>query len=211
MTRTILSLLVIASISGCAYNVPTISVAPTNIYTTYENKIPGNFALIVDDSVTNVSRQVRSSSHVCSAHTFPIVLGDSAASSINRLMESLFDNITTRSTMPTSDEMKRGNLKAAVVVKLDSFEPRVTCSMGFWSGSCTASADVSFGLVASGPSGRLAAFSSGGSKSADGDAGGACEGAARVLGDAISKSMKDALERMGERIANSQTLRQAQN
>ena len=109
--------------------------------------------------------------------------------------------------MPTAEEMSKGNIRAAIVVKMDAFDPRVTCQMGFWSGSCTASADVGFGLIATGPSGRLAAFSSSGSKIADGDAGSGCDGASRVLGDAVSKSMKDALERMGERIANSQNLR----
>jgi hypothetical protein len=207
MLRFVCITIAVAIMSGCAYQVPAINVSAPNVYTTYENRIPGSYVLLIDDSVTSVSRQMKASGHVCSAHTYPIFLGDSAGTSVKKLMESLFDNMTVVSSMPTTDEMKRNKVKGALVVKLDTFEPRFSCQMGLFSGTCTASADVAFGLIANGPAGRLVAFSSSGSKTADGGAGGACEGASVVLGDAISKSMKDALERMGERIANSPTLR----
>jgi hypothetical protein len=199
--------LVVVICSGCAYQVPAINVATPNVYTTYESKIQGNYILLVDESVTNISRDVRASGHVCSAHNYPIALGNSMSASVKRLMESLFENVNTAASMPSKEAMKHDNLNGAIVVKLDTFEPRFTCQVGLFSGTCSASADIGFGVLVNGPAGRLLGFSVSGSKTADGDAGGGCEGAATVLGTAISKSEKDALERMGERISNSQALR----
>lgn len=202
------ALLAIAIIgSGCAYQVPAVRVSAPNIYSTYDNKISGNYALVLDDSVTNISREIKASSHVCSAHTYPLNLGDSAGTAVKNVMTSLFENMSVRTSMPSMDEMRRSGLNGVFVVKLDTLDPRLNCQMGFFSGTCSASADVAFGVTGTGPSGRLLGFSVSGSKVADGSAGGACEGASMVLGDAISRSMKDALERMGERISNAPSLR----
>lgn len=43
----------------------------------------------------------------------------------------------------------------------------------------------------------------------DGEAGGACEGGATSLSEAISKAFREALERYAERVSNSTKLREA--
>ena len=47
------------------------------------------------------------------------------------------------------------------------------------------------------------------SRSSDGEAGGACEGGATSLSEAISKAFREALERYAERVSNSTKLREA--
>ena len=104
--------------------------------------------------------------------------------------------------------MKGGNVSGTIIVRLDSFQPRLACQMGFWSGTCTATADISFGVEVSGPSGRLLGTSIGASKTHDGDSGGACGDAANVFAEAYRLALRDALERMAERISNAPRLRQ---
>src|SRR5687768_14024000 len=103
MMRLAFLFLTASWLSGCAYNVPAINIAATNVYSTYDTKVPGTFALVLDDSVTNVSRQVKASGHVCSAHTYPIAIGDSIGVSVRKLMESQFDEVVVRTTMPSAD------------------------------------------------------------------------------------------------------------
>ncbi len=196
--------------SGCAYNVKPISMPALQIYSSYDEKIPGTWVVIIDDSAKNVVREISASSYVCSAHKYPINIGDTIAISIKRTMDSIFENVIERSNMPTSDELQQIDAQGTVLVKMDTFEPRLRCSMGFWSGSCTASTDIEFGVIVRGQQGRLFATSVSDSATTDGDSGVACEGAANVLGESISKSVREALERMGERLSNSPKLRKEQ-
>jgi hypothetical protein len=194
-------------LGGCSYAVKPVSMPAVNIYSSYEDKIPGTWIIVIDEGMENISREISTSSYACSAHKYPINAGGAIATSVKRTMRSIFENTIEQNTMPTKVELERQNASGVVLVKLDSFEPRVRCSAGFWSMSCTGSADVEFGIIVRGQSGKLLATSVGDSATVDGDGGGACEGAANVLSEAISKSVKEALERMGERLSNSPRIR----
>ncbi len=203
-------LLYVLILSGCAYNVKPISMPALQIYSSYDEKIPGTWVVVIDDSAKNVVRDISAASYVCSAHKYPINTGNTIATSIKRTMDSIFENVIERTNMPTSAELQRIDAKGTVLVKMDTFEPRLHCSMGFWSGSCTASTDIEFGVIVRGQQGKLFATSVGDSATTDGNSGGVCEGAANVLSESISKSVREALERMGERLSNSPKLRKEQ-
>jgi len=47
----VISGLIFLALSGCAYNVQPMSAKPVNIYSSYEEKIPGKFVVVVDDSL----------------------------------------------------------------------------------------------------------------------------------------------------------------
>jgi len=197
--------------SGCAYNVQPAPVPVVNVQASYDTKIGGGWALVLDDSLSNVSRQVKPASFVCSAHSFPVVLGDALPSSLRRMFEQVFEQVQTRATPPSVDSLSREALKGTLLVRLEEFSPRITCQTGFFSGTCSASADIAVSVNARGPDGTLFATTASGSKVADGSSGGACEGGSQVLGDAINRSMKDMLERLGERVSNAPRLREAGN
>lgn len=207
MNRLFTALTLIVVLPGCAYSVKPVSVSATNIYTSYDEKIAGSWVIVADEGMRNIEREISASSYVCSAHTFPMKVGDAISTSVKAMMASVFENTTARTVMPTVNDLRRDGSRGAVLVRLDSFEPRVRCSTGFWTGSCTASTDVSFGVTVRGTEGTLYATSVGDSATVDGDSGGACEGGATVLSESISKSVKKALERMGERLSNSRRLR----
>jgi len=206
-TRGLIVLAIVAS-SGCAYNVQPASMKVVNIHSSYDSKVPGRFAVVLDDSVRNVNREVKPSSHVCGAHRYPVSLGDAIAVSVKSTLASVLEQTTEQAAAPTAEQMSRAGLRGVVVVKMDEFSPKLNCSMGMFAGSCSASTDVSFGVNVRGPTGSLFATSAGGSKSFDGDAGGVCEGGANVLSESIARATRDALERLAERISSSPALRQ---
>lgn len=194
-------------VSGCAYNVQPVSTKAINIYSSYDSKVPGQYAVVLDDSIRHVNREIKPVSHVCSAHTYPIALGESIAISVKHTLDSVFEQTVEQSTMPSSETMKRLGLRGVVLVKMDDFSPRLSCSMGFWSGTCSGSTDMSFGINIRGTTGTLLSTSASGSRTFDGDSGGSCEGGANVLSESITRAAKDALERLAERISNSPRLR----
>lgn len=196
-------------LTSCAYQVQPTSAPAMNVYSSYAEEIPGTWFLVMDESLGNVSREIKPASYVCSANRYPISVGDAIKTSVSTTLDSVFENVVERSSMPTREELIDGKSHGTVLVKLDTFDSAVRCQEGFWTGSCTANTDIKFGVIVNGVDGRLFGTSVGGTAIADGDSGAACEGAASVISDSISKSLRDSLERMGERLSNSVQLRKA--
>jgi hypothetical protein len=186
-----------------------MSTRAVNNYSAYDDKIPGNYALVIDESMRNIERQIKPVTLVCQAHSYPIVIGDSLTVSVKQTLASIFESpIVEQTTVPSNDSMKKLGMTGVILVKLDDFSPRVVCVQGFWSGTCSGSTDVSFGVNIRGVVGPLFSSAASGSKTADGDAGAYCGGAAIVIGDSITKATRDALERLAERLSNSPKLRE---
>jgi hypothetical protein len=202
-----LVILLAVLVSGCAYTVQPAATAAVNIHSSYDTKVPGKFAVVIDDSVRNVSREVRPTSHACGAHTYPVKLGDAVSVSFQRTLDSVLEGTIEKSSMPSAETMTRLGLRGVVLVRMDNFSPRLSCSTGFWSITCTGSTELSFGISVRGPAGPLFGTSVSGSNTFDGGAGSACEGAAVVLAESITRATRDALERMAERMSNSSRLR----
>lgn len=202
------ALITIALASGCTYAVKPMSAPAVNVYTSYDDKIPGRWAVVVDDSV-NVRRELKASTHVCSAHTYPFEAGETLRTSIHRTMEQVFETAEPRPTPPSSSDLEAEGLMGYTIVRLNDLIPRISCQMGFWSGTCTGSADLSLAVEVIGRTGKLLGSSVGSTKSADGDAGGACGGAAEQFSEAYRLALKETLERMAERIGNAERVREA--
>lgn len=210
MKKTIQVGLVVSFVfaSGCAYQSVPVSAPAINIATNFDKKVPGKWAMILNEDIGQARKEVKASSYACSAHTYPVDAGQAFQASIRRTLESVFESVVEPAGSLSIEAMKTGGYKGQVTMRLSDFSPRLTCSMGFWSGSCTSNVDVGFAAEVKGQDGKILHNSSaGGSKSADGNSGGACEGGSNVLAEATSRATKDALERIAERLSNAQTLR----
>ena len=106
--------------------------------------------------------------------------------------------------------MSKDELSGYILVKATHFEPKVTFIPGFFSGNVSTSADIGFEFSVRDRENKLILSSAvSASRSSDGEAGGACEGGATSLSEAISKAFREALERYAERVSNSTKLREA--
>jgi hypothetical protein len=202
-----LAALLFTQLSGCAYNVQPTSTQAVNIYTTFDQKIKGKWILVIDPSVRDVNRQVKPSSYACAAHTYPVAGGDALTNSVRRTMSVIFDEVIEQSTLPSAETLASLGARGSIIVRLDEFAPKITCTPGFWSMSCAGQAEIGFSVVVRLGGEQVVNTQALGSKGSDGDAGAACGGAATVLAEAITRATRDALERLAERVANSQRLR----
>ena len=203
-------ILVMALGVGCSYKTPVNTVQGVNVYSSNEDKIPGRFALIINADKSLFDKTISSTSFICSAHKFPISLTDAFISSIKQVNESIFEYVSERVTIPTLEEMEKDNFSGYIFINSKIFEPRLQFIPGFWSTTASASTDIGFDYsIRDNNNILLLNGTISGNRTSDGDAGNMCAGGGNVLAESISKSLRDALERYGERVSNSPKLREA--
>lgn len=193
--------------SGCAFNVKPVVSPAINIYSSYEDKIPGTFILILDSTVKSCTRDVRASTHFCSGHTYPVDIGEPLSVSIERTMQSIFEIVILKDSVPVEGELNELNAQGFIVVRLDHFQPRLSFTQGMWTNRDEATSDLSLGITIQGRNGPLLGASAGASRTVQHDAAN-CPDGAIALSEAISLSIKEAMERMAEKVTNSQKLRE---
>lgn len=196
-------------VAGCSYNVSTPVSPAFNVYSSYSEKIPGNWVVIV--SADGLSHQVKVDGFTCSAHDFPMDLGPSFQASVRQTLQQVFENVEASSSMISKEAMRERNVAGQILVRPDTFNTRLNFNPGFWSATAMASIDLSAGVTIDGQDGRLLGTSVGASRTAQADGGGACEGGSKALADAASVTMRDLMERLAERVSNTPKVREAGN
>ena len=111
------------------------------------------------------------------------------------------------STMPNTGDLRRDNISGIVVIRLDSFIARVRCDKSFWSIDCIADIDMGFGIEVRGDKGMLFGTSAGDQKTSEGGAGSTCGDVSNVIAEAYRLALRDSMERMAEKISNSERIR----
>jgi len=206
-----IALVCVMVMTGCAYQVKPVAPGAINVYSSYESKVPGKFVVVYDDSLRNVSREIRPVSHVCSAHTYPLDAGDSLVNGLRKMFDATLQETREAKTLPSLNEMQSDGTRAAILVRLEDLSVRLSCSLGFWSGTCTSTTDMSMSVSAKNSEGKNVFDTQvTGSKTVDGDSGGACDKANELVEESFTRSARDALERLAERIANAARLRPKQ-
>ena len=213
MRRGIISLigaLVVLMGTGCSYkaSVPAVDVA--NIYTSYEEKVPGTVALVVDAQEDVFDRTIKPNTYTLGAHKYPIAAATAFKTSVMNTTKSVFENVVDKNEIPSIEQMYTDNLNGYLVVHVKHFEPRISFIQGFWSATASSTVEIAFDFTVRDKNNNLI-FSSAvsASRTAEGDAGGAGAGGAPVIADATKKAVTEALERYAERLSNSSKLREA--
>ena len=208
ITKCILGILITLMVFGCSYAVPTKVSPAVNIYSSYEDKVPGEVVLVFNDNIKNIHIDVRPSSHMCSAHTFPIDLKDTLATSIRQTMENIFNGVSERQNLPTKHEMELQKINGTIFVSLKRFEPSIRFSAGFWQGYATATCEIVLDVsIADKNNKKIMTTSVGASRTAEGSGG--CSRGSEVLSNAISKATQETMERLAERVSNSRNIRES--
>lgn len=192
-------------LSGCAPQIYLSRPDPVmgiNIYTVDGSRIVGNWIYVIDDSVVTASRQIKTSSHACSLHTYQISAGDSLSASISHAMEKIFINAVPRKALPSEQSAQSEGLTGALIIKLDEFYPRINCSMGQFEGYCTASTDLSFSISLIDYTDMTTnSLHASAQRTAEGGSGEWCDGVSNIISESVKRSTKDVLERISEKIS----------
>ena len=205
--RLCLTLFVVLSVANCSYKVPTKTSPAVNVYSSYDDKIPAKFAVVVDSNC-EVQRDVSPSSYVCSAHSYPISTDQCIVTSVVETSRSVFNEVVETSNIPTQQEMQQSNMEGCVYVSLKRFEPSIRFAQKFWGATAIASCDIVLEVkVIDENRKKMLVTTVGANRTVDGEGGIGCGGGSEVLSDAIYQTLRDLMERYAERVSNSYKLR----
>lgn len=207
MVRQILTVGAVLVASGCSYTVPTDISPATNIYSNYSDKVSGRFALYVD--ADEMAGEFKVSGYACSAHTYPVDARSAFIGSVQNTMENVVEEVEIVPRPLDATTMQTRNLNGMILVEVQDLDIDLTVIPGFWSSEMEADAEITVSLVVDAPSGRMLGARVEGDDDYKVEAGGACEGGAIAIGKAVEEAMKEALERLGEKLSNSPRIRDA--
>lgn len=195
------------ALGGCAYNTPVAASPNLNVYTSYSNKIPGRFALIVDSEAFNTT--VRPTGLNCSAHHYPLDMRDAFKSSAAGTLRTLVEDVQILERPLPVPDLARQGYAGQVVVNAETMNARLQIISGFWSNTADSVVELSAGMTVDTVAGRVLGTSAQGFGNAQNDAGMMCGDAATAIGTATEKALRQLLGQLGERLSNSDRLRQA--
>jgi len=136
-----------------------------------------------------MNKEAKKNSWTCSAHKYPIDIDAGLRQTIRNVLEDSFASVDSIDTAVPSE----GNYGYILVFRLDEFDPVVSYSSGFWSG--TFNADVSIVM-------KVRVLSGDGSEilrtTVSGDGDGSVEGGCSKGGEALSQAAGEALEELLE-------------
>lgn len=187
---------------GCAHKATVSTVRATNIYSDSEKKVAGNHAYIIDrTSLTKLKKDDTVQGMVCSAHNFPIDGSEAFLNSLPSMLEEVFEEV---------NKANEGEIKAnttQLVFRIERFEPRLKFNQKFFGLDAEATVELGISVVGTKDGKRVFGTTVDTQRTKSGDGGQMCGGGAEVIADATRDAIKDVLEKMGERMANSQALR----
>jgi len=187
---------------GCAHKGTVSSVRATNIYSDSEKKLPGNVTYVVDQtSLTKLQVTDSVKGMQCGAHTFPVDGMDAFKQSFPQMLDQVFENIRQSDTPP-----KDG---VALIFRVERFEPNIRFTPKFFGADGTATVDMGVSVTGNKNGTRVFGTTVDTQRTKNGDAGFYCSDGGQIVADAVRDASKDILEKLGERMANSASLRTA--
>jgi hypothetical protein len=196
--RTILTTALVATFSGCAYNVQVASQSGAAEVMT--NKVRQSKAYIVfGDSLATAGRDVKSG-FACGAHKYPMYIGEALQSSISRTVEAAYPNaVNNGGQIPSSAD--------GIVMKFDlaDFDPRIRFLPGFWVPTADANVDLAIKARLTDAKGKellTTTFRGQGHASEDGT----CPIGADALSAAAQKAIANAMESFVDKVFNTGAL-----
>jgi hypothetical protein len=193
---------------GCAYFVPSTVSPAVIIHSFYKDKITGTVILAIDDNVKNASLDVKATGYFCRWYKFPVTLDSSFNQSVKITTDAIFEKVVEQDKLSTQDPILQMGGRGIIYVKLNRFNPKITFSQGFRSIYAHASCDIVLDVTIKDANYKnLFTTTVEGSHSVDGDGGAFCRNGANLLSEAISLAMREAMERYGEWLTNSERIR----
>lgn len=202
------SLSVFLLFGACSYSAPVEMSASYNVKSSYEEKVPGNWAIWIDSSEF-VDNNVTAKTQICSAHSFPIDARAVFEKSAVNTFANITENIERVNNPIPGDALKAQGFDGQIVIEGQDMDVDLIFLPGFWSAKTEAEVEFEASLTATVGSTKVV----GTTVSADGeynsDAGSACDGGAAAIGEAAGEGMQKILNRLGEAFASSTRLRDA--
>jgi hypothetical protein len=166
---------------------------------------------VIEYDLNAVDQKVKPSTHICSAHSYPIVVGNDLASSIKATTDAIFAQVVEQPALPTKDQMQEKDLQGTIYVRINRFHPAISFSRGVWETYGMASCDIVLDVTVtdSGNKDLLVTTVEGTRMVEGGRVHAFCGGGADILSNAITQGIRATMERYAERVSNSDEIRKA--
>jgi hypothetical protein len=209
--RTMIIIGFILFLFGCSHTVLSTISPAVNIDSSYGDKMKGPVVLVVEYNLNTANQKVKPSTHICSAHSYPIVVGDDLASSIKATTDAIFEQVVEQPALPTKDQMQERDIQGTIYVRINRFYPAISFSRGVWETHGMASCDIVLDVTVtdSGNKDLLVTTVEGTRMAEGGRVHAFCGGGADILSNAISQGIRETMERYAERVSNSDKIRKA--
>ena len=195
-----------AILQSCQYRAEPVPVGAFNIYSSYDQKLPGKYLLLVD--AVALDKDVRPTGLECSAHTYPLALSDAFRSAAVQTMGNLVHEVELVTAPVGRDELAGRGARGMIVVRGEQLIARLRAVPGLWSATIETDVEIVSSIIVDGRNGRLLGATVSGTGRSEASAGGMCSGGATALGEAATQSMRQALTRVGEELSNSERVRE---
>ncbi|MCR5859756.1 hypothetical protein [Mesorhizobium sp. J428] len=195
----------VGSVSGCAYRAETMSVASYNVYSSYENKLPGKYLLYVDGS--KLDKTIKPSDFNCAAHSYPLAISAGFTGSVRKTFANLVEEVEVVDAPVDRAELAPRGARAMIIVRGEEVNGRLRVVPGFWTAGMETQVELVGSIVVDGRKGRLLGTTVSGDGNAQSNAGLACEGGAASLVQSAEDAMKEVVGRLGEALTNSERVR----
>ena len=195
--------------SGCTYKTSVDIVKNVNIYSCYEEKIPGNFALIIDNEESIMDVEISPSTRTCWTDTYKIYFYNTFNNSIKEMNSNIFQSILEKKTIPSVSEMEKDNFDGYILIRSKFFEPRIEVISSGLESIARVTVGIGFDYIIRDKNNKMILNDTVSSERTYEENISLCSHASKSINSAVQKSMRDALERYGERISNSEKLREA--
>ena len=209
--RTMIIIGFIFFLFGCSHTVLSTISPAVNIHSSYDEKMKGPVVLVIEYDLKAVNQEVKPSTHICSTHSYPIVVGNDLASSIKATTDAIFEQVVEQSALPTRDEMQQRDIQGTIYVRIKRFYPAISFSRGVWETYGMASCDIVLEVIVtdSGNKDLLVTTVEGTRMAEGGRVHAFCGGGADILSNAISQGIRETMERYAERVSKSDKIREA--
>lgn len=201
--KKVLGLIVILGLVGCTHTGTVSTVSPTNIYSGHDTKVPGSSTYTIDNtSLSKLKKDDAVKGYICGAHKYPVDGTDAFVTSIPPMMNAVFDDTTEQVSDPRKDMVN-------FVFRVERFEPRLKFSQKFFGADGEATVDLTVSATGTLNGKRIFGTTVDSQRNASSEAGPFCTGGEEGLHQATAAVIKDVLEKIGERISNSTSVRSA--
>jgi hypothetical protein len=212
-TRSVARALAIVAalgVAACSYNAVPLASGGTNFYTTADDKISGKFLFAVDaTSLTKMRVEDASKGYICGAHKVPVDAEAPFRSSVQQTMPLVFEESEMVAVSPGTESMRRDGVAGFVLVKVDGFQASVGYAKKFFGVDANAMVDLNVGISVVTPEGKILSSSVNATRSKITDGGFFCEGGSDAMAQATSLAIREAMERVAEKLSGSQKVRDA--
>lgn len=192
--------------SACSYKVEAPAAPSYDVYSSYSDKVPGRWALLVSGG--QLKGDFKVSGYTCSAYSYPLDISQSFNTSVLKTLENLIES-TEEVLVPLShEELSSENYSGLIRVNGESIDVDLTVMPGFWSTQMAAKVQMVAALAADSPTERLLGGRIASEAESRADAGGGCGSGAEAISKATQKALKRLMDELGEKVSNETRLRQ---